>query len=106
MAWVSSAGLNSETTSTASSATAEDRVPAGAAGRHGKRDADEGGDGEQGADPGGAFVERFGRRLVVGVGPVVEVVHACFARPARELVKDLLASRREGLAAQVGDGLL
>src|SRR5690348_13632152 len=107
-ALVSSAELNSETTSKEYSATArvEDGVQPGDDGHDGQRDAHQRGDGEQRADAGRALVERLGRGLVVGVGSVVEVVHAPVAGLLHELLQHRLAAGREGLALEVGDCLI
>src|SRR5262245_20849543 len=107
IALVSSAGLNSETTSNEYSATAvEDRVEPGDHRHDGQGHAHQRRDGKQSPDSGGALVQRFRRGLVVRVGPVVQVVHALRAGLLHELVEDGLASRRQGLTVEVGDGPL
>src|SRR5712692_6934541 len=105
IAFVSSAALNSETTSNENSAI-QDGVDADDHGHDGKGHAGERRDREQRTDAGGAFVERLGRRLVVRVGSVVEVVDALRARPLHQLLEHWFAAWRKRLAVEVIDRLL
>src|SRR5947208_14413437 len=107
MALVSSAGLYSETTSNEYSATAraEDRVEVDDHGDDRERDPRDRRDGEQRPDPGGAFVQRLRRRLVIRVWSIVQVVHAVPSRPLDELVEYRFATWRQRLALDVGHSL-
>src|SRR5205814_1269864 len=105
-ALVSSAGLNSETTSKEYSATAmHDCVDPSDHSHDCERDAEQGENRQESSNPGRGLVEGLGWRLVVGVRPVVQVVDALCPRPLNELVQDLLATARKRLAFEVGDGL-
>src|SRR5712692_1392600 len=104
-ALVSSAGSNSETTSNENSAIdeVEDGVQANHHRRDRKRESDERGERQDGADSRRAFVERLERRLVVGVGSVIEVIHPCGMRALDQRVQDWLPPGRQGFCTQVGD---
>src|SRR4029077_13409005 len=104
IALVSSAALNSETTSNENSAI-QDGLDADDHGHDGEGYAGERRDREQRTDAGGAFVERLDRRLVVGVGSVVEVVDAILARPPHQLLEHGLAAWGKRLAVEVIDRL-
>src|SRR5207237_10840584 len=108
MALVSSAGLYSETTSNEYSATAraEDRVEADDHGDDRERDPRDRRDGQQRPDPGGAFVQRLRRRLVIRVWSIVQVVDAVPWRPLYDLVHQRFATWRQRAAHRVGTRLI
>src|SRR6267143_1323229 len=106
-ALVSSAGSNSETTSKENSATrVQNRVDADVYRGGRQSDPEERGHDQERSDPERALVERFQRRLVIGVRAVVEVVHALLAGALHQLVQHRLAAWRKLLAREVGDRIL
>src|SRR5713226_6201790 len=100
-ALVSSAGSNSETTSKENSATrVQDRVDARVRCDACQHQPQHGGHEEDCSNPRRALVKWLERRLVVWVGPIVEVVDVFLPGALHELVEHGLAPGREGLVGE------